>query len=43
MVFPCILGGPLIGEDTSNLRNPFYYLAGIVSFGPILCGTPGKH
>lgn len=34
------LGGPLMGEDTSNSRNPYSYLAGIVSFGPANCGTP---
>lgn len=34
------LGGPLMGEDTSNSLNPYSYLAGIVSFGPANCGTP---
>lgn len=36
------VGGPLIAEDNSDLQNPYYYLAGIVSFGHLQCGTPGK-
>lgn len=35
------LGGPLMGEDKTNPMNPYSYLAGIVSFGPSDCGTPG--
>lgn len=34
-------GGPLMGEDFSNSLSPHSYLAGIVSFGPQICGTPG--
>lgn len=34
-------GGPLMGEDHSNQLVPYSYLAGIVSFGPAKCGTPG--
>lgn len=33
-------GGPLMGEDTSNPRRPYIYLAGVVSFG-IGCGEAG--
>lgn len=34
-------GGPLMGDDFSNSLSPYSYLAGIVSFGPRICGTPG--
>lgn len=30
-----------MGEDFSNSLSPHSYLAGIVSFGPKICGTPG--
>lgn len=30
-----------MGEDNSNPRNPYLYLAGIVSFGLSECGTAG--
>lgn len=34
-------GGPLMGDDKTNKKLPFTYLAGIVSRGPQDCGTPG--
>lgn len=34
-------GGPLMAEDKSDPKNPFFYLSGLVSFGPQRCGTPG--
>lgn len=30
-----------MGEDKSNPRNPYLYLAGVVSFGLSECGTAG--
>lgn len=30
-----------MGEDTSNRERPFFYLAGIVSFGLSTCGLAG--
>lgn len=32
-----------MAEDKSDQRNPFFYLSGLVSFGPQRCGTPGIH
>lgn len=34
-------GGPLIGLDRSNKIRPYYFLAGVVSFGPDPCGQEG--
>lgn len=34
-------GGPLMGFDESDRLNKAWYLAGVVSFGPEKCGTPG--
>lgn len=35
-------GGPLMAIDTETYPDhPYWYFAGIVSFGPIQCGTPG--
>jgi secreted trypsin-like serine protease len=34
-------GGPLMKLVTEN-RNQFFYAAGVVSYGPKLCGTAGK-
>ena len=31
-------GGPLMAIDETNPFKPYYYLAGLVSFGPIECG-----
>lgn len=40
-IFQIFVGGPLMGDDTSNPRRPFIYLAGIVSFGLSTCGLAG--
>lgn len=32
-------GGPLMGLDQTQRLNPYYYLAGVVSFGPSPCGN----
>ncbi|XP_055903205.1 serine protease easter-like isoform X2 [Eupeodes corollae] len=34
-------GGPLIGLDSSNKMRVYYFLAGVVSFGPTPCGLQG--
>lgn len=34
-------GGPLMAYDESNRLQKFWYLAGIVSFGPEECGSGG--
>jgi len=34
-------GGPLMTVDLSNPNKPFWYCAGIVSFGPSPCGMEG--
>ncbi|CAD7084976.1 unnamed protein product [Hermetia illucens] len=37
-------GGPLMGVDMLNNKTPYYFLAGIISFGPTPCaqlGWPG--
>jgi len=34
-------GAPLMGFDESNRLRQFWYLAGVVSFGPEECGTEG--
>lgn len=34
-------GGPLIGLDTTNRKRPYFYLVGVVSFGPSPCGLEG--
>jgi secreted trypsin-like serine protease len=34
-------GGPLMTVDKSNPTRPFWYVAGIVSFGPSPCGMEG--
>ncbi|XP_055847605.1 serine protease easter-like [Episyrphus balteatus] len=31
-------GGPLIGLDSSNKQRVYYFIAGVVSFGPTPCG-----
>ena len=32
-------GGPLMGQDLSNPLQPYWYLVGVVSFGPTPCGA----
>ncbi|CAD7084979.1 unnamed protein product [Hermetia illucens] len=34
-------GGPLVGVDSSDRAKPYYFLAGIVSFGPTPCALEG--
>ncbi|XP_055847600.1 serine protease easter-like isoform X2 [Episyrphus balteatus] len=34
-------GGPLIGLDSSNKQRVYYFIAGVVSFGPTPCGLQG--
>lgn len=34
-------GGPLMGLDQTDRLFPYTYLAGLVSRGPKMCGTPG--
>lgn len=34
-------GGPLMVFDKSNPRAPFWFLSGVVSFGPSPCGLAG--
>ncbi|XP_067616859.1 serine protease easter isoform X1 [Eurosta solidaginis] len=34
-------GGPLIGLGTTSNGNTYYFLIGIVSFGPSICGLEG--
>ncbi|XP_005185522.1 serine protease easter [Musca domestica] len=34
-------GGPLISLDTTNRVRAYYFLAGVVSFGPTPCGLEG--
>lgn len=34
-------GGPLIGLDSSNKSRVYYFIAGVVSFGPTPCGLQG--
>jgi len=34
-------GGPLMSLDQTDRLNPFWYLAGVVSFGPSPCGQAG--
>lgn len=34
-------GGPLMAIDKTNAIRPFWYCAGIVSFGPTPCGMAG--
>ncbi|XP_037818581.1 serine protease easter-like [Lucilia sericata] len=34
-------GGPLISLDTTNRIRAYYFLAGVVSFGPTPCGLEG--
>lgn len=35
-------GGPLVGLDLSANNQIYYYLAGIVSYGPLRCGRDGS-
>lgn len=34
-------GGPLMTMDTTNIKSPYWYCAGIVSFGLKSCGQDG--
>lgn len=34
-------GGPLMALDNSERLKSYYYLAGVVSFGPSPCGLEG--
>ncbi|XP_055545836.1 serine protease easter-like [Wyeomyia smithii] len=34
-------GGPLMGVTTADSKSPYWYLAGLVSFGPTPCGQQG--
>ncbi|XP_031619833.1 serine protease easter-like [Contarinia nasturtii] len=34
-------GGPLMSQQKHNLTHVYYFLAGVVSFGPSPCGLPG--
>lgn len=34
-------GGPLMGVTTASSKSPYWYLVGLVSFGPTPCGQQG--